>query len=686
MKTISTIGLAVLCALPMALVHANTISTSNPIIDETNGCDLEATLAVTNDCVAGGSIVSTLTGGTAPFAYLWSNGATVESLLNVGSGTYTLTVVDANGCSDTVSADIDLSDGLAHNAVTTIATCGVNGGSVQTFVTGGTAPYTYEWSNGETDSDIAGLEPATYSVTITDANGCSLTDTFAVSSGSTIMIIQSLQADTCVAGVGSISISVSGGVPPYDYQWSTGDTGSSLTNLSAGTYLLTVTDSIGCVATAESNVQEIGNPICNINVVNADCDSAGGTAILLCAGGTAPYSFQWSNGETDDQADGLTMGTYIITITDAAGCVSIDTAEILQSGNPPVATYTTVEPGCGDENGSIDVSVSGGATPYVFLWSNGATSEDLDSVAAGVYTLTVTAANGCLAVLDVTINAAGACSAPSSTSSVVASGSVTISWSSVPCALKYRLRVKKLGAQGGPWMTYVVTDTSYALTGLVPGAVYKYRVRSQCSPDGSSLSPMTAGEYFTVPAGVAICEAPSGVSSSNVSMDGATILWSTVDGSYGYRLRYRVVGTSIWTPVVINNGTVDAYALTSLPEGTAYEYQVATKCESAPNVYSAFSATATFTTLTQRLGGTEMFDVATLYPNPAAKEVNIVLPFNTQNTIVNIYNAVGQIVLTQTVSANGNTLKLDVASLASGVYLVDIRDGEQHAHARLVKD
>jgi hypothetical protein len=254
--------------------------------------------------------------------------------------------------------------------------------------------------------------------------------------------------------------------------------------------------------------------------------------------------------------------------------------------------------------------------------------------------------------------------------------------------MKYRVRVKRLGALGGPWMTHFVnaSQTSLTLDSLVPGAIYKFRVRSQCSPNGADLSPWSAPQYFTVNAGVAVCAAPSGIATANVTASGTDINWTPVTGAYGYRIRYREVGTVGWTPMVINNGNAGSFTLSGLQASTAYEFQIATKCEVGPTVLSNFSPMGTFTTTGLRDAEIDATYALVIYPNPASGEVTMQVPNEMANAALVVYNAVGQTVIQQSNIANAPSVRIDVSPLAAGLYVVELRSEGARMRARLVKE
>lgn len=191
---------------------------------------------------------------------------------------------------------------------------------------------------------------------------------------------------------GTASISISGGVPPYEIEWSTGNTVDTLiSSLAAGTYTVSVTDSIGCLTVKQIEVESpefIGTTVQIGNSVSCFGETDGAASVSV-TGGTPPFTYAWNNGETSDSASALPAGNAIVTVTDSNGCEFQDTAVIV-SPDEIVATYEITPVECdGDLGGGASVSVSGGVAPYNYSWSTGSTNSSIQNVVNGLYTLTI---------------------------------------------------------------------------------------------------------------------------------------------------------------------------------------------------------------------------------------------------------------------------------------------------------
>ena len=369
------------------------------------------------DAVCGqsnGSIDITITGGVPPYYYLWSNGSANEDLINIGDGTYSCTVTNGTGCkfytpvynvlnnSGTLAISfIDVNDEICNN----------NSGNISIQITGGTLPYTYYWSNGAVTQNLNNLSAGTYSCTITDNTGCSITTadyTVFNNPGTLSFDGTTSQNEICSNQLGSIILNVSGGTSPYIFNWSNGSTSQNIYNLSAGTYYCTVTDASGCSFSVNANVQnESGTlQVSTLVVTDENCGNGAGSINLIISGGTNPIVYLWSNSAITQDISGLSAGTYSVQLTDATGCTSsgITTVNNITNGLS-VNLISASNEVCGAGNGAIDINVSGGVLPYVYLWSNGAATQDITNIPAGIYSCTVTDNSGCnVSTSQITIN------------------------------------------------------------------------------------------------------------------------------------------------------------------------------------------------------------------------------------------------------------------------------------------
>ena len=341
-----------------------------------------ATIAADVKCAgdASGSISATASGGTLPFTYQWNNGAATSSIQSLSVGTYTLTVMDANGCTSETSAVV--SDVAPINVVekTTDVTCnGIPDGTITIGVTGGSAPFTYQWSNGATSSDLIGLSAGTYTVTLTDNNQCTLVASANIVELAPISISTTQYSISCFGkSDGYIASTVTGGVGPYIYYWSEKSISSDIDSLPAGIYELTITDAQGCTATTSASITEPPLLTLVATEVAITCYGAGnGAASAIASGGTGPYNYLWSNGTSGASITNLSPGIYILTATDSKGCTALVSSNITE----PAVLSSTINASnatCfGANDGTLTTISAGGTLPYAYQWSNGASNASL---------------------------------------------------------------------------------------------------------------------------------------------------------------------------------------------------------------------------------------------------------------------------------------------------------------------
>lgn len=362
-------------------------------------------IQIGNVCTNPGDIRVNVSGGTAPYTYLWSNGSTSDTQTGLAPGLYCVTVTDANGCAKVNCFAVG--SVLSVDVQTVDSQCAMLcDGSAVANVSGGTPPYTFLWNTGSTDQLIAPLGPGTYTVTVTDANGCVVIGSGIVSEPPPIIITLNIVQPGCLSGnTGSISASATGGVPGYTYTWNTGQTGPVISNLGPGTYTLVVTDANNC--SVDTTVAIIPGNDLDLQVTGTDEICLGqqnGTATATANGGTPPYTFAWSNGASGPVITGLTPGTYTVTATDQAGCQKSASVTV-RAGSALMLTITKSDVTvCGGSDGSASASVTGGTAPYLFTWSNGATAANITNLQAGTYSVTVVDQEGCSATGTVQIN------------------------------------------------------------------------------------------------------------------------------------------------------------------------------------------------------------------------------------------------------------------------------------------
>lgn len=347
-----------------------------------------------------GEIAITISSGQAPYTVLWSNGANSNTIQNLSSGIYTVSVTDNNNCIAAASYTISIPSPISLSAVVANSNCTNSAtGAIDISVSGGTAPYFYTWSNGATIQDLTNLLGGTYTITVTDNNGCTESDSFQITQTTGLSITSNVVNPTCgTTNNGLIDISVFGGTPAYAYLWSNGSSTQDLSSLGTGTYSVSVTDANGCVATV---VYTLTAPIpLSISFTNNNIGCFGDSTGYInsnVTGGQSPYSYFWNTGANTPNITNVIAGTYTLTVNDAGGCTSTSSVQIYQPQLPLVISAAITPSQCfGVNNGSIDIFATGGTVLYNYNWSNGATTQDLQNISSGNYSLILTDGNGCI--------------------------------------------------------------------------------------------------------------------------------------------------------------------------------------------------------------------------------------------------------------------------------------------------
>ena len=368
---------------------------------------------VTNATCTGicdGAISVSPTGGTAPYSYNWApGGQTTASISNLCTGTYTVTITDANGCTQIDSATVAPWNTINVSITTAGTNCGTFcNGSATANVVGGNGPFTYQWTDplGQVTPTATGLCPGTYTVNISDAVGCSTTQTTTLTASPAIQVSPVVTNTACGQCNGSVTLSPSGGTPPYSFLWSDGSTAQNPSGLCAGVYTVVVSDAAGCSAQLNVSISSSNAPSANLNSTNISCfGQCTGIASVAPSGGVAPYSVLWlPGGQTSNAVNNLCAGAYNVLVMDSAGCTVTQSFTVTQPAQVQ-ANQVISNADCGVCNGSITAAPTGGTAPYTFSWApGGQTTPTISNLCAGMYTLTLTDAAGCTQAIVIPVS------------------------------------------------------------------------------------------------------------------------------------------------------------------------------------------------------------------------------------------------------------------------------------------
>lgn len=357
---------------------------------------------------ADGILKANGSGGSLVYNYQWSNGALTATNSGLMAGTYTVTVMDSEGCSATKSVALQELVFTATVNVTHQTVPGLNNGTASISGIGGTSPYTVKWSTGATAFTIGSLSPGAYTVTLTDSKGCTVVKTANINAANCILTGTVTGTSVSCAGLsnGSASVQLSSASNPITYAWSSGASTQTANGLSAGSYSVTATDGTGCKVILQVT---IGSPQALTATIasqsNVLCaESANGSISLGVSGGVQPYQYTWSNGAQGSSVYNLAAGPYQATVSDGNGCSKTIAAQISSPAAIVASVLTKTDVSCpDDQTGAISVGITGGQAPYQYFWSNGQSGSSLVNLEAGLYKLTVSDQNNCQKQLETSI-------------------------------------------------------------------------------------------------------------------------------------------------------------------------------------------------------------------------------------------------------------------------------------------
>ncbi len=340
--------------------------------------------------------------------YLWSNASTTGSISNLSSAIYSVTVSDQNGCSKQGQINILQSTPITTTVNAIDATCNTPG-SATINTSGGISPHLYNWSNGQTTSIANGLAAGIYSATVTDGNSCKQIANINIAGSSMpTATITNTTSVSCNGGSdGSAAINVSGGNGNYIYNWSNGQSNTTITNLSAGTYSVVITDAAACTTTASVTItQPPVLVISSIPTTSISCyGGSDGSASVIATGGNGNYTYLWSTGSTSTSLNNLTAGNYNITVTDSKGCTVTGTTSITEPGKLTLSSNYSATI-CAGQSTNINVLASAGTPNYIYSWNTGSNSSTItvSPTTNTSYSIRVTDNNGCTIDSTVLLN------------------------------------------------------------------------------------------------------------------------------------------------------------------------------------------------------------------------------------------------------------------------------------------
>ncbi|MBX2825779.1 MAG: hypothetical protein KTR33_13685, partial [Gammaproteobacteria bacterium] len=556
----------------------------------------------------------------APAGYTFSpEGAgsdpALDSDANVGTG---LTEVFSLSSGETLT---DLDAGFYNTMSVVVATtdvdcAGNSTGSIDLTVNAGLAPYTFAWADGPTTEDRSDLAAGTYTVTVTDATNNTVILSPVINEP-VALVLSASQVDILCHGAstGSIDLTVSGGTAPYTYAWTGGATSEDLSGLSAGSYEVTVTDANGCTETLSRTLSEPTDLVASTTPTASTCGSANGELDLTVNGGTAPYTYAWSDNASTEDRTGLLAGSYTVTITDDNGCITTASATISDEDGPAVSASITDNDICVGQSTTLNASATGGSGNISYSWDNGAgtgASVSVSPAATTTYTVTATDTNGCTSTAQVTVTVNDLPIVSFSGDTEICVGESTT-----------------LTASGGDNYAWSTSDNTASIT-VTPGNTSTYTVTvtdgNGCSQTGSVTVTVNPNPTAVIEGDPLVCENASTTLTASGAGANGSYVWSTNETT---------------ASITVMPTTPTTYTVTVTDEnGCTDEASITTNSAPSPEVVTASAelCVGESTTLTASGGTSYQWDSQAGDATTASVDVT---PATTTTYQVTVTNAVG---------------------------------------------
>lgn len=625
-----------------------------------------------------GCIYLSVTGGTGPYEYNWSNFTNTEDICNLAAGNYCFTVTDNNACSATACVTVNTgSNPFKVYATASDATCYYsNNGRITVTVVGDTGTYQYKLNNGafQNSNVFTGLTTGLYTITVTNAQNQTVTTTAAINGATPMVVTGGVSPETTAgAGDGYIQTAVVNGRPPFSFLWSNTEPTQYISSLHQGNYTVTATDYNSCTASAQFTLGVGPKPFFYFKeVTHIRCFGATNGAInLTVEGSNAPYSYVWSNGAFTQDIAGLAHGQYSVTITGTNNFVFSDTILITRP-QPVTTTGILTDVTCGGTgNGTIDVTAYGGTPPYRYSWNTTATDtmQDLFNLGAGTFIVTVYDARNCPAsglflITDPQPVYVANTTAPISCATG-GTGPITIT------------------VQGGIppyYYSWNNNSTDSATTG--PPCTYRVRVTDSNGCVDSTVFYAAAADFITYATDAGIC--PGQVynfrgqqyDTTGFYADTVQLFSCGCDTLYTLNLTLNAAANTTVYDTANNNETYVFNGQQLLQTGIYYDtLALPDGCDSIVTLH--------FTrVVTSAIAGITNSNIQ-VYPNPATNIVHITTDIaGTYN--YSIYNIQGQEIMQYTV--NQSSFSIDISNYNNGLYTLVIYSGKGNTRIKLMKE
>ncbi|MFN5460999.1 MAG: T9SS type A sorting domain-containing protein, partial [Bacteroidota bacterium] len=698
---------------------STSVSTSDnytlTVTDPNNGCTNSGTVTVSsnvtpptasasnNGSLCPGASISLLGNGGVNYSWVGPNGFISNQqnpiLTNSSSsmsGSYILTVTGSNGCSSTDTTFVIVNSSLNISATLTQPSCGASNGSITATINGGQTPYNVQWSNGDFGLTADSLASEQYVVQVTDASGCysSLTTNLNPSNGPSVTSTSQNNV-TCNGGNnGSLALNINGGSLPINILWSNGATSPTVSNLKAGVYDVVLTDASGCVVNASYNVTEPDPIAVSFSTTPASCGNNDGSLSATVTGGTSPYNLQWSanaGSQTTPTASNLGNGIYSLTITDNANCTYSASGLVITSSSGPALSFSvTPSVGCaGSAQGSIDLTPSGGVSPYNFQWSNGSTNEDISNLSPGTYSVVVSGGDGCSSADTVVVVNASGNTNPEICIVTVDSFTNTnkVIWEKPGSA--NGIKEYKIYREGSALNVYnqiktLPFDSLSEYTDPVANPAvraWRYKITYK---DSCGVETVLSVNHKTIHLAVNV-----GISNTR------NLAWDDYEGFPFLTFNiWRYHASTGWVKLDSLPSNLHSYTDLNPPGGGTLDYAIEVvrpnSCNSTRGIINTTRSNIRniVAPLSTNIDDLSLTSVK-IFPNPAQNTFSIGITSKENSKMnVTLFDVRGrEVMLTQRVLTSGkNTETFNISELESGVYFISVQIGEKIFRTKLVKE
>jgi len=688
------------------------------IVTDNHGCTGTASITVTQPAALSASCSATgvlcnggntggayviANGGTSPYSYLWNTGATTSSISGLTAHTYLVTITDSHSCTAICTSSVTEPSAVSANCGGTAVTIhGGSNGTAYVTASGGTLPYTYHWFIGASTSSISGLSVGNYCVTVTDRSFCTSTCCFTVTQPTAVSASCGGTPVACHGGsTGSASVTATGGTSPYSYSWNTGDTASVISNLVAGPYFVTVTDSQNSTSTCIFIVLQPSALTSSSSAGTIACNGSSTSITVTASGGTAPYlgTGIFTN----------TAGSYFFIVTDNNGCSSTTLITITEPSAITANCGGTAVTTNGGSNGTASVSAGGGSPGYTYLWTTGATTSSISGLIAGNY---------CVTIADILSCSTSCCFSVIQPNSLI----VSCSGQAVRCNGENNGSTSVTASTGVAPYTYSWSNGATASHNInLTAGTYCVTVTDANSATGTCCFTVTEPTSLSAPSSSGAIACNGGSTIVNITVVGGTPPYIGTGnfirtaGSYSFSVTDGH-GCTTSTSVTITQPTVLTVTVSSIPASSCSSFNGSVSATATggttPYTYNWSNGVNTSSqtglsqgnynvTITDHNGCSitstdsvacivEVSDLEgnekiTIFPNPASDLLTVTFSDDAANSQIIIYTLLGEKVGSYFNAKSQHSVDINIADKPNGIYIITVTNSNSMIRRKFVK-